>query len=55
MHHQHEIVALAFSPPGAGSAPSTTGAGGEFLISIDLNRNDMSDMSAHSHSSMCLW
>ena len=55
VHHQNEVVALAFTPPGAGSAPSTTGSGGELLISIDLNRNDMSDLSLHSHSTMCLW
>jgi WD40 repeat protein len=55
VHHSNEIVALAFSPPGVGSAPSTTGAGGEFLISIDLNRNEMSELNNHSHSKMCLW
>jgi len=55
VHHEHEIISLMFTPPGAGSAPSTTGAGGELLISVDLNRNDMSDLSAHSNSTMCLW
>ena len=49
VHHSNEIVALAFSPPGVGSA------GGEFLISIDLNRNEMSELNNHSHSKMCLW
>ena len=55
VHHEHEITSLIFTPPGAGNAPSTNGSGGEFLISVDLNRNDMSDMSVHSHSTMCLW
>ena len=55
VHHEHEIISLMFTPPGAGSAPSTTGAGGELLISVDLNRNDMSDLSVHSNSTMCLW
>jgi|LauGreDrversion4_2_1035121.scaffolds.fasta_scaffold39710_6 hypothetical protein len=55
VHHSNEITALAFSPPGIGSAPSTTGAGGEFLISIDLNKNEMSELTNYSHSKMCLW
>jgi len=33
IQHQHEIVALAFSPPGAGNSNQA----GEFLVSLDFN------------------
>jgi hypothetical protein len=33
IHHQHEVQALAFSPPGAGNSNQA----GEFLISVDYN------------------
>lgn len=33
IQHQHEIQALAFSPPGAGNSNQA----GEFLISLDYN------------------
>lgn len=55
VHHQSEVTALAFSPPGAASQTSTVGSGGEFLISVDMNTNDLSDMGTHSLSTMCFW
>lgn len=42
VHHQHEIYALAFSAPGAAGLNS---AGGDYLVSIDFDRNDVSDLS----------
>jgi hypothetical protein len=47
--HQHEIHALAFSPVGAGNSPN----GGDYLISIDYNRNESPE--TESQSVMCLW
>ena len=35
--HEHEVHALAFTPAGAGGLP---GQGGDYLISIDFNRNE---------------
>lgn len=35
--HEHEVHALAFTPAGAGGLPGT---GGDYLISIDFNRNE---------------
>ena len=51
IHHQHEVVALAFSPIGAANSQS----GGDFLVSIDYDRNDQNDLNNASCSSMCLW
>ena len=49
--HQHEVYALAFSPPGAANSPS----GGDFLISVDFDKNETADMDSASSSTMCLW
>ena len=46
INHHHEVKALAFSGAGAGGSTQ----GGEFLISIDSNKND-----AVSSAKMCLW
>ncbi|CDW81046.1 UNKNOWN [Stylonychia lemnae] len=51
VHHQHEVFAIAFSPPGAGSSQS----GGDFLISVDFDRNDISDPNSPSSSTIILW
>ena len=44
INHHHEVRALAFSGAGASTQ------GGEFLISIDFNKND-----ANGSAKMCLW
>lgn len=56
VHHEHEVSCLAFSPPGIGTGQSMSlGAGGEFLLSVDVNRNNFGDSSKASHSKLCLW
>ena len=61
VNHQHEVHALAFTPSGApGSSPTC----GDYLISIDYNRNeplgaraggDSDSFARPSSSTMCLW
>ena len=61
VNHQHEVHALAFTPSGApGSSPTC----GDYLISIDFNRNeplgaraggDSDSFARPSSSTMCLW
>jgi hypothetical protein len=46
VNHQHEVAALMFSPVGAGGSS----IGGDYLISIDSNRND-----AENTATMCMW
>jgi hypothetical protein len=45
--HQHEVHALAFTPAATGNSA------GDFLISIDYNRNEGAEVA--SRSTMCLW
>ena len=40
LQHQYEVQALAFSPPGAAANALS---GGDFLLSIDYNKNDSND------------
>lgn len=49
--HEHEVHALAFTPAGAGGMP---GQGGDYLISIDFNRNEPNEESGPL-SRMLLW
>lgn len=51
IHHQYEVYALAFSPPGSGNSS----AGGDFLVSVDYNRNEANDEASASTSTLCLW
>ena len=45
------MYALAFSPPGAGNSP----VGGDYIISVDFDKNDINDHESSSNSTMCLW
>lgn len=49
--HEHEVHALVFTPAGAGGLP---GQGGDYLISIDFNRNEPDDASG-SLSHLLVW
>ena len=58
VNHEHEVHALAFTPSGAGASPAC----GDYLISVDFNRNDSGGSaqeddanSSGSQSTMCLW
>jgi len=49
VNHQNDVLALAFTPAGAGNSPN----GGDYLISIDYNGNAGAD--ADSAATMCMW
>ena len=46
VNHQHEVKSLIFTPVGAGGSA----IGGDYLISIDSNRND-----SENTATLCLW
>ena len=51
IHHQYEVQAIEFSPPGSANSPS----GGDFLLTIDYNTNDANDITSTYSGTMCLW
>jgi hypothetical protein len=49
IHHQHEVYALAFA------TPNNLINGGDYLVSVDYNKNDADDGSRNESGTMCLW
>lgn len=54
VRHEHEIQELTFTPPGFGNKYQS-GQGGEYLVSIDFNRNEVANTDLLGQSKMCIW
>ena len=55
VRHEHEVHALAFTSHITPNSQLASGTSGEFILSIDFNRNDPHSQNGTSVTKMCLW